>query len=175
MKRFSFLKLSESDGSWSALMRDWEQQCATVGEAIDAYASASIPVLEGLARSPEVNAGVFCLVSEDGAHHAVVQLNRAMLPGTSGWTLRGRHLILSPNYDFGSFSDDDYGIAVGNTVWHTLNVARYALPSDHVKFHLRSPQDRLFFSILSSELSGIDAFSEVRVVGAWLHISFSTR
>ena len=175
MKRFSFVPLSESDGSWSALMQDWTVQCGDFGESVENYASASIPVLQQLVNAPENNAGVYGLVCDGGVHHAAVQLNRAMLPGTSGWTLRARHLILCPNYDFGSFSDDEYAAAVGSTVMQTIVIAREKLPSEHVKFHLRSPADRHFFSILSSELSGIDYFSNVRMAGAWLHLTVAQR
>ena len=174
-KRFTFKCLSESDGSWSAFIADWERQCDAFNEEIDQFAAASIPVLQELANAPEQNAQVYSLVDEDNSHHSVVQLNRSMLPKTYGWTLRARHLILSPKYDFGEYSIDDYADAIGSTLFETVRVARDVLPSDHIKFHLRSPADRPFFTILSSTLSGVSLFSDVSIVGAWLSLTLADR
>lgn len=175
MKQFTFRRLHESDGTWAALKDDWASQCSELCEDFEQFATDSIPVLEALAAQPETNASVYGLVCDKEKHHAVAQLNRAMLPGTSGWTLRVRHLILSPDYDFGALLVDDYAIAIGNVLLQTLAVAHETMPSDHVKFHLRSPADRSFFATLSSELSGITHFKDVRIVGAWLQLSLASR
>lgn len=124
MKKLSFRALKSQDKTWDALIEDWRTQCSEFDEDIDQFAMTSLPVLGRLAAEPEANAAVFALLDDQEAHHAVVQLNRAMLPKTSGWTLRARHMILSPKYDYGAYSIDDYAIAIGSTVAETLTSQR---------------------------------------------------
>lgn len=173
MNNFSLRKLTANGGHWGNFIADWTAQCARHGEDFDQYATSSIPVLADLAAAPTDTAAVFALMDEDGVHHGVFQANAAYLPQTVGRTMRIRHLILSPDYDFGRYAVFSYAETLSAILGHSLSICRSTIPCKHLKFHLRSPADQQFFNSLSRELSGIGHFETVKMVGAWLYLTMS--
>jgi hypothetical protein len=165
------MRLTVADGSWNELKQQWAQQCAQFDEEFEQYAAASIPILEQLAAEEKPYAGVYGLRYDDGSFHAVLQANSAFIPNYDGRVLRVRHLLMSPRYDFGEYSIDDYSMTLGRTFARVVRLAITGLPSPHIKFHLRSPADRQFFGAMETVIEESGLFSEVAMRGAWLYLT----
>lgn len=163
-------QLNEADGSWERFQRDWRTQCEAHGEDFEEYASGSMAVLDVLARNPEPKAGVFAL-EQEGSFSAVCQANVAMLPGIDGPVLRIRMMILSPDYDLGVKSVDEYAQAIVRLLLGAISLSAANYPARHVKFHMRSPGDRAFFTAIGNSLGTTPVFESVQVRGGWLYIT----
>ena len=167
-------KLRISDGSWKAFEDDWRSQCSAFGEDFDQYAIGSLPVLIDAAGQENADLAVMSLKAEDGSYAAVAQVNTALLPGYDGKVLRVRHMLLSPNHDFGELDLVDYSKILSRMFSRTVNLAFNEMPASHVKFHLRSPGDRQFFSSSLDVLKEFDLFTSVAMRGAWLYLTLNT-
>lgn len=163
-----FIEISPTSIPWSKLHDLWHAQCDQLGEDFSQYGIATLPVLSSLANSPESNAGVFATRYDDEIA-CVCQLNCTLLPGSSGPVLRMRHLTVSPRYDFGDTSE--YGAMLVDTMVGIISLARRGkFRANELKLHLRSPNDRMFFTALGRGLSESDQFRDVEIRGSWLHI-----
>ncbi|OWQ95120.1 hypothetical protein [Sphingopyxis witflariensis] len=166
-------KLLVSTGTWGLFETDWRAQCEAFGEDFDQYAVGSLPVLRAIATESPKDAGVFALRGDDGSYAAIAQVNSTLLPGYEGKVLRVRHLLLSPTLDYGELSLEDYANIMGRMFSRTVYLAASEMPSAHVKFHLRSPADRQFFSSALSMLKDFAIFSSVAMRGAWLYLTLN--
>ncbi|MDO6415931.1 hypothetical protein Q4F19_16190 [Sphingomonas sp. BIUV-7] len=167
-----FYRLLTADGSWQKVIDDWQRQCEEVGESIDEFAPESRALLHGFAESCEKDtwaAGLF----EDSRCVAIAMLNRTMLPKTSGYTLRVRHVIVSPLLDYGALSKDAYADTLVSFTWAVVQISETTLPAEHVKFHLRSPGDMDYFRAFGNALDSKGVFARVSMHGAWLAITKS--
>lgn len=163
-------KLSLEDGSWQNLIDEWKRECSSFDEDFDQFANASMPVLEQCVTSNGADEGVFGLVI-DGKTHAICRANSTLIPDYQGKVLRVRHILMSPNYDFGEVSIDEYARALSKLFAAAIMLSVDVLPSPHIKFHLRSLADRQFFSYVESQMGGSTLFQAFRVRGAWLYIT----
>lgn len=166
-------RLKASDGTWAAFEDDWRAQCVTFGEDFEQYAAGSISVLKAMSAETKKDLGVFALRGDNGDYAAIAQVNSAMLPGYSGKVLRVCHMLLSPTMDFGELSMDDYANVMGRMFSRTVFLAAREMPSEHVKFHMRSPADRQFFGAVLSMLKDLEIFTGVAMRGAWLYLSLN--
>jgi hypothetical protein len=166
----SLKKLGKNDGSWNALVSEWTEECHQFDEDFSQFALASWPVLTECIQSPCADEGVFALLDAD-RHHAVCRANSAYIPGYDGKVLRIRHLLMSPYYDFGDASIDEYARTLSKFFVGAVGVSLSELPSPHIKLHLRSLADRQFFSHLEAPLSANEHFSDVKVRGSWLYVT----
>lgn len=164
-------KLRASDGSWNEFEADWKAQCETFGEDFSQYAIGSIPVLKEVAADDRDDVGIYALRSEEGGFAAVAQVNSTLLPGYDGKVLRVRHMLLSPTLDYGELLLETYSSVLSRMFAQTVNLAFRSMPAEHVKFHLRSPADRQFFSTVLETLKEFDIFSSVAMRGSWLYLS----
>ncbi|QPM89398.1 hypothetical protein [Pseudooceanicola algae] len=166
------LKASTSDPTWSELMTAWEQECSDYEENLADYASASLPILDELARgTPTLNAATYVL-KVAGAPKAAFQANRTFLPGYTGKVLRIRHIVTSPKFDFDNTIDYDEYIDVMVGVFSAaLDLAYGELASDHIKFHLKSPVERTFGHNFTDALRGDGAFKIADIRGSWIYLS----
>lgn len=165
-----FTRLLAADGTWPKVIDDWTRQCEEVGESIDDFAPESMGVIRSFTDHCERDTWAAGL--HDGSHwSAIAMLNRAMLPKTTGYTLRVRHVIVSPWLDFGAWSKDAYAETLVNFVWATVQISEKVLKADHIKFHLRSPSDADFFRAFGNTLDSKNVFSHVSTHGAWLAIT----
>lgn len=163
-------RLSGADGSWARFKDDWRAQCANYGEDFDLYASGAFTVLDDLAANPEPRSGIFALV-RNGKFAAVCQANVTPLPGYDGPVLRIRMMLLSPDYDFGEISVDEYAIVLIDMFSGVMELSHTDMPARHVKFHLRSPADRQFFAALGRHLDASPALESVQMRGGWLYVT----
>lgn len=163
-------RITERD--WAKLILDWEAECSEFGENFDDYAVASLPVLSDLACSaPRRDAAVFGL-KNDGKVDVVCQANSSFLPGFTGKVLRIRHIVLSPRFDFSEDIEiEDYSQTLIGVFTGVLRLAYSEMVSDHVKFHLKSPAERVFGEAFTNALQGEDAFEKVAMKGSWIYLS----
>lgn len=169
------VKVAEADGSWEELTKAWKAQCERYGESLDDYAIASMPILSDLAadssNSVQRKAGVFALTS-DGVFEAACHANVALLPGYKGPVLRMRHITFSPKFDYDSAIEiNQYERALVGVFVGTLRLSYGEMKADHIKFHLRSPAERMFAQAFTKALDDNVDFSQVETKGAWLYLS----
>lgn len=170
----SLERLLVADGSWNDFEADWRDQCENFGEDFDQYAIGSLPVLKSLAADQSDDTRVMALKSGDGSFSSVLMLNRAVLPGYAGHVLRVRHMLLSPSFDFGEHDIEQYASVLSATFSRAVGLAFVGMPAKHVKFHMRSPTEYKIFSNALTVLSGVKAFTDVAIRGAWLYLSLNT-
>lgn len=167
---FSITKLLHSDGTWDAFRDDWESQCAAYDEDFATYAEGTFAVVKTLLDTEGEAAGLYA-VKIDNRHVSMCQLNRASLPGYSSPVLRVRFMTLSPEYDYGDKSVEDYAAILVATFATVLALSNGTMEAKHIKFHLRSPADRQFFAMLGNGLTEANVFHSVQVRGAWLYVT----
>jgi hypothetical protein len=127
-------------------------------------------VLDELVRTPKPWAGAYAL-KVGGRYQAICQANSTRLPGYAGRVLRVRHIVLAPAFDFGDYSVKDYSRVLVSLFTCIYALSRKGLPSAHIKFHLASPADLQFFSMMGNALGKVDVFKSVEMKGAWLYIT----
>lgn len=166
-----FRRISRENGLWDKLWADWDKLCTSFGENFQDFAPSSLTILRPLAESPQTaTAGVFALIDE-GATLAVCQLNVAFIKGYDNQVLRLRHLLLSPEYDFSNtVTVEKYVQVLSEMFAGTVVCAQNELPAKHVKLHLQSPADRVFFKEIEQHLNKSATFSAVKMHGAWLYV-----
>lgn len=168
----TFERVSYDNGRWGELLNQWEQEATTYGENFDDYMPASIEAIRPLAEEAQVlNAGVYGVRSES-RYLGLCQLNAAFLPGYQGKVLRVRHITFSPKYDYDEgLSVEDYATVLSDVFIGAYSVSGGEMPAPHMKFHFRSPAEKVFFDRLKEVLREHDAFASVEMRGAWLYIA----
>lgn len=177
MSDFIIKVLSAADGSWDAFKADWTAQCEQVGDTYEEYATDALGVIEGIAcgsttaleGTSEVAVGALW-DQETGRYYAACVLNRAMLPGTSGYTLRVRQITVSPLLDYGVAEVRMYPDVVIGLVLGIIQLSSTVMQSNNLRMHLRSPEDMAFFRVFANALDGRKAFASVQIRGSWLYI-----
>lgn len=158
--------------TWDEFEADWRSQCSQLGEDFDFYAEATFAVVSDLIEKENAKAGVFGL-KIDGTYAAMCQVNKAGLPKYNSPVLRTRYMTLAPTYDFADKTTHEYGNVLVSLLFEVIKLAILdeALACQHVKFHLRSPQDVPFFSALGRHIRERDVFASVETRGMWLYIT----
>lgn len=167
-------QLQKDDSSWEIFCDDWKVQCENNNEDFNDYAFGTFAVLRDLIDNPENNSGVFA-VKANGSYVSVCQINVASLPNYPSPVLRVRYLTLSPDFDFGAKTVDEYADALVCSLIGVIAVSDSdgVFNAKNIKFHLRSPSDQPFFKALGKGLNETDSFTSVQTVGAWLYITKS--
>lgn len=157
---------------WAKLVLEWEAQSNSFGEDFADHASASMPVLDELANStPRRDAGVYAY-SVNGETVAILQANAALLPNYHGKVLRVRHIVLSPKYELeDTLKLEDYGDALVGVFAGTIILSQREMAASHIKFHLRSPAERMFGEQFTKVMQSIDGFGECTMKGSWIYLS----
>lgn len=160
------------DRSWEVLCRQWERICEDFGETFDEYAPSSFPVLDTLAKGSQMaKSGVFAVKDGDD-YTAACQVNVTLLPAYEGYVLRVRNICFSPAFDFSNEIDiNDYSRALVRVFAGVVMLSETAMPSRHIKFHLRSPAELQFGGMFTDVLSEHSAFEKVEMCGAWIYLS----
>lgn len=167
-----FVRLLKDNGTWDEFEADWRGQCDALGEDFDFYAGSTFTVVSDLIASEKRNAGVFAL-KMDGVFAAMCQINKAGLPKYDSPVLRTRYMTLAPEYDLTEKPISEYGNVLVSLLFEVLRLAMFdkELNCQHVKFHLRSPQDVPFFAALGRRMRDRDLFASVETRGMWLYIT----
>lgn len=169
---YTFGRLLTSDGSWQAFEDDWRKQCEDLEEDFDAFASPTFEVVKDLVENENRKAGLFAL-KENDSHVAITQLNCATIPNYREPVLRARFITLSPTYDLTDVGTEKYSELLIELLFQVIRLGTLDrhMGSRHVKFHLRSPADRPFFTAFGREMGDHPYFESIRTVGQWLYIS----
>ena len=165
-------RLSLSDGGWADLCRQWEEECISFGEELPDFALGSFPVLDQLARGPQLaSAGVFAIFNSSG-YPAACQVNVSLLPGYEGKVLRVRHILFSPRYDLDDVGDlKEYARILVSVFAGAIDLSYETMPAEHVKFHLRSPAEMQFGHMFTEVLQEQEGFKKIDMRGAWIYLS----
>jgi len=164
---------------WQKVRTAWREQCDSFDWDIDLddYARASMTMLDELAEAPSPRAKVCVLLDRSDTPHAAFQVNSTRLPGFDGYVLRVRHLVLAPLYD-NTLNDetknaiDGYKSVLASCFAQVCEIARTAMPSQHVKLHFRTAADLYFFGQMRPSLAKeVALFTNVKMYGAWLSLS----
>lgn len=172
--KYEFKRISAENGQLDKLWKDWDASCASFEEDFSEYSISTMETLRSLAVEPQVESrGVYGVYKEDTIL-AVCQLNVAMLPRYDGKVLRVRHITLAPDFDYSDTkSIEDYADALREILLGTLSMADTDMAAPHLKFHLRSPNDKDFFTNIRDYLADHDLFKLVEIKGSWLYMSKS--
>ncbi len=166
-----FVRLDEKTGTWIKFIDDWKAQCELFDEDFSSYELEPIGVVRDLAEGPNREDAAAYALHDGKIFTAMCQVNCTLLPGYVGKVLRVRMLYLSPHYEYGEYSVDDYSKLIIDVFNHIIWLSNSDMPSAHIKFHLRSPADRQFFATLGGALDAANIFRSVGVRGAWLYIT----
>jgi len=169
-----YIQLLETDGTWDAFRDDWEGQCGNHEEDFSDYAANTFSVIGDIIKTEHQKAGVFAFC-EDDKHMAICQINVAGLPKYDSPVMRARYLTLCPDIDFGDTTIDQYAKVLAHAFSGILALSdrEDSYGAKHIKFHLRSPADRNFFTLLGQGLNDSEEFASVQTVGTWLYITKS--
>lgn len=167
-----FVRLLRDNGTWDAFETDWRAQCESLGEDFEFYAGSTFSVIGDLVAREQRNAGVFALKIGD-KYPAMCQVNKAGLPRYDSPVLRTRYMTLAPEYDLADRTITDYGDVLLSLLFEVLKLAYLDdnLECQHIKFHLRSPQDAAFFAALGRHMKERDLFASIETKGMWLYIT----
>lgn len=163
-------KLGHHDGSWGNVLTQWSTQCHKYSEDFESYAPETMKLLGELAEETanERWDGVFGFFDDNGSAQGVCFVNGAFVPGFTGRVLRVRHVLLSPENDFGAFEEEHYATLLGRIFERIMRLSDTTLPCGSVKIHFRSPADVAIFRKFPDLFAGSEHFEAVQMVGAWL-------
>jgi len=164
------VRLLDSDGTLSEFDADWANQCATVGEDCETFAQAPTSVIRQFARTGSDKEWAIA-IKEDGRFLAAACAIRAMQKPFSGWVLRIREVTVCPLLDYGNLGENCYVDTLIAILNGALKLSESSLQADHIKLHLRSPADAVFFRAFGHTLDSKDVFAATEAHGAWLTIS----
>ncbi|NTF43056.1 hypothetical protein [Rhizobium rhizogenes] len=167
-----FVRLLEDDGTWQAFQDDWRAQCEPFEEDFDTYAEATFSAVREIIEKEKKKAGVFALRIE-GKHVAMCQINTAAIPRYDAPVMRVRFITLSPEFDLAEKEIEDYANVMVELLTQVVILSRTSgeMKTRYIKFHLRSPADRQFFTAFGKGLHESKYFDNVATQGAWLYIS----
>lgn len=178
MATFNVHLLALNDGSWDNFREDWIAQCDEVGEVFEDYASDSLSIISGIVTGAVASMGgvndtrIGALIDEEtGRYYACFMLNHTMVPGNPGYTLRVRHILVSPLLDYGVAEVALYPDVIVGILTGIVHLSSTELSAQHIRLHLRSPEDQDFFRALGTSLHGAGVFESVQTHGTWLYIT----
>ena len=162
--------LYKNDGSWQKLVAKWQSQCDE--EEFDIFRDGTFGFLEKLIENPEPSADVLCSTGDAGPA-LICQVNTAAIKGYDSPVLRVRHIVLSPYYDLNNVQDVEYGKILVNMFYDVWELSDQEGPhkARHLKFHLKSPSDQVFFAAVAEGLKRATEFESVQMGGTWLYVT----
>jgi hypothetical protein len=166
------VRLNSAD--FSKLEMAWEAQCASYSESYVDFAESRIVHARKICAEdpPDANYGIFGLI--EGSHfEAIVHINKASLPGTSGDTLRLVWILLAPRLDFEDIQLNEFTKVISDIIYGAIDVSNNAYKAKHIKIHLGNFADRQYFFGLASGLQRNADVIDVSVRGNWFHLSKS--
>lgn len=163
-------RLLQSDGTLSAFESDWTLQCELANEQIDDYGGATMPLIRQHAQMQSAKEWAIALL-EDGEHRAAACATQTVQKGYSGVVLRIREVTVCPKIDCGLVSEKTYADTLIGFFAGAVNLSDTHLVADHVKFHLPSPADAMFFRAFGNTLGSKGVFKSVEAHGSWLVIT----
>lgn len=144
-------KLNIDDGSWGEFSEYWRKQCRDCSDV--------------------KNTGVYSISTDNQPHAAIFWANVAALPKTKGDTLRVRHLLFAPKFDFGDYDEQAYVSLLADIFTQIIKFSELVLPTTHVKMHFRSPVDIAILRKYATYVEQENEFESIQYHGVWIVIS----
>lgn len=158
--------------AFAKLEEKWADECDQLGMDYAHFATSDIDHARAICSEPveDPRYGIFALVI-DGSYEAILHLNRALLPGTKGYTLRVLWFLGSPRYDWVIHEPAELGDIISGLLIKILSVAHSVMRSRYIKIHVSGMPDRAIFSGLAQKLHSSGQVTEVATRGSWLHMA----
>ncbi|MBZ6377358.1 hypothetical protein B5C34_05330 [Pacificimonas flava] len=172
---FRIVNLNQNDGSWKSFRENWEQQCEQLDENPDSYAPDAFSAIRTCLETPVMQSSdrksqAVSLVDSDEQHMVAAVLHWHPAPGVKGHILKVRQLTVCPRLDFGELDEDFYADVLVELTSRVYKLSENELPATEIRFHLRSPADKVYFAAFGKKIDGENVFEQVKHHGAWLHI-----
>lgn len=164
------IRLQASDGSLDRFNSDWAEQCESVSEDCDTFAQAAMAVIRDVADRDSDKEWAIAIV-DNGRHMAAASAFRTTQKPLAGWTLRIREVTVCPLLDYGNLDEKTYVDTLIAILNGAIKLSESSLKADHIKLHLRSPADAVFFRAFGNTLDSKGVFAATEAHGAWLTIS----
>lgn len=164
------IRLLSSDGTLEQFTADWNEQCREVGEDCDSFGEATTSVIRDFARK-ESDREWAIAIKQGGRFMAAACAIRAVQKPFAGWVLRIREVTVCPLLDYGNLDENAYVDTLIAILNGALNLSESSLPAQHIKLHLRSPADAVFFRAFGNTLDSKGVFAATEAHGAWLTVS----
>lgn len=161
------VRLQVADGSWQRLEDDWEAQCAEIGDLFSNYASSSLIPIKAIAENAAVDDWAIALTN-GGRFMAVAYAIRTTQKPYVGKVLRIREVTVCPLLDYGALPETDYVDTLIGLLNGAVKLSETSLRAKHIKLHLRSPADAIFFRAIGNTLDSKGVFEATATHGAWL-------
>ena len=157
-----------------SIKKQWKKECAKLDQDIQNLLVSKLDYFEKIAREdpPDERYGVYCL--ELGRDYpALMHINHARLPKTTGTTLRVLWGVLSPRFEISETSDYESELThiMPRIFLGIYGLAKNIYKTNHVKILISSSFDKEIFNSLAIILEQSDLIHSVSVKGAWLHFS----
>jgi hypothetical protein len=162
-------RLLSTDSSWTQFEKDWSAQCEEVGDDFESYGAAPISMVRKFAESDSETEWAVGLYDKNSKkYYASACAILAAQKGYTGKVLRIREVVVCPLLDYGKLPENEYV----DTLIHLLNgavkLSVTQLKARHIKMHLRSPADAVFFRAVGATLDSKGVFAATEAHGAWL-------
>lgn len=162
-----FEKLTTEDGSWDQLEADWRKQCEQVDEEYESYARSSVAAIHDISQANDPSQWALALT--DGHQIRAIALGiLARQKGFVGKVLRIREVTVCPLLDLGVLDEEEYIDTLISLLNSAVKLSESGLVAQHIKMHLRSPSDRVFFRAVGNTLDSKGVFAASEAQGAWL-------
>lgn len=164
------IRLRTCDDSLAKFEEEWSDQCNQVEDCYTSYATAPLSVIRAMAE--EDNDKEWAIgIEHDGRFMAAACAIRAAQKGYSGHVLRIREVTVCPLLDYGKLDENAYSGTLIGILNGALKLSESDLKADHIKLHLRSPADSVFFRAFGNTLDSKGVFAATEAHGAWLTVS----
>ena len=167
------VRLLASDDSLATFDNDWAGQCATVGEDCESFGQATLPIIRKFAESESDKEWAISLRGDSHFMAAATAIRTFQKPH-SGPVLRIREVTVCPLLDHGFLDDNAYIDTLIDLLNGAVKLSESTLQADHIKLHLRSPADAVFFRAFRNSLDRKGVFAATEAHGAWLTFSKAT-
>lgn len=164
------LRLLASDGTLDKFEANWASQCEEVDEDCESFGQATMSVIRQFARNASDKEWAIAITDGERFLAAACAI-RTMQKPFSGWVLRIREVTVCPLLDYGNLDENSYVDTLIAILNGALKLSESHLKADHIKLHLRSPADAVFFRAFGNTLDSKGVFAATEAHGAWLTIS----
>ena len=164
------IRISETEGTLDQLEQNWQAQCEEIGEDFDSFTPPAMEPLRAFAKA-ESDKEWAIAIAHEGRFMATACAIRTMQKGFAGWVLRIREVTVCPLLDYGNLDENTYVDTLIAILNGALKLSESDLRADHIKLHLRSPADAVFFRAFGNTLDSKGVFAATEAHGAWLTIS----
>lgn len=161
------VRLRIVDGSWERFQSDWEAQCGQMGDAFCDYATSSLVPIKETAESDAAEEWAIAL-TDGGRIMAVALAIRTSQKPYVGKVLRIREVTVCPLLDYGLLPESVYIDTLIALLNGSVKLSETGLRAKHIKMHLRSPADAVFFRAIGNTLDSKGVFEATEAHGAWL-------